>query len=296
MTSLKLRPYRPTDSPAAGSVPVSIVVLTLNEEINITRCLGSVAWAEQVVVVDSGSTDATVKLAKSFGAEIVEQPWLGYSGQREFSLRLPLLRHDWVYWVDADQWISPQLAAEVSDRLRAPACAAFTQRLRLVFEGSWIRHCGWYRGSWNVNLLNRRHCKLDGSPFGERVCVDGPIHRLAHDIVDEDGKGLAAWLSKHVSYAELEARRRGNPLPLAKRLQQVRDRPKSKPLARAVAKDLIFPSVPVKPVALFTYMYLVRLGFLDGRAGLIFCFYQAWFQVSVNAFRAGSMALRKAVS
>ena len=111
MTKLGLRPYGAGDDPPPGSVPVSVVVLTRDEEVNIGRCLASVAWADQVMVVDSGSTDATVPIARSLGADVVEQPWLGFSGQREFALRFPDLRHDWVYFVDADEWVSPQLAA-----------------------------------------------------------------------------------------------------------------------------------------------------------------------------------------
>ena len=117
MTRLGLQPYRAGDDPPPGSVPLSVVVLTLNEEPNIRRCLASVAWADQVVVVDSGSADRTVPLAQAAGAEVVEQPWLGFSAQRECSLRLPLLRHDWVYFVDADEWVSPQLAAEIAVKL-----------------------------------------------------------------------------------------------------------------------------------------------------------------------------------
>jgi len=97
MTRLNLRPYRAGDDPPPGSVPVSVVVLTLNEEPNIRRCLASVGWADQVVVVDAGSTDGTMPAARSLGAEVVEQPWLGYSKQREYALRLLMLRHDWVY-------------------------------------------------------------------------------------------------------------------------------------------------------------------------------------------------------
>src|SRR5580704_3767933 len=198
MTKLDLRPYRIGDQPAEGTVPVSVVVLTRDEEPNIRRCLASVAWADQIVVVDSGSTDGTVPITDSLGIEVVHQPWLGYSAQREYALRLDLLKHDWVYFVDADQWISPQLAAEVARGLRDSSCAAFSHRLRLVFQARWIRHCGWYSASRNVQLMDRRYSKYDGSLIGERVCVDGPVHRLRNDIVDQDLKGLAAWLHKHV--------------------------------------------------------------------------------------------------
>ena len=288
MTSLGLRPYREGDDPAPGTVQVSVVVLTRNEAPNIRRCLSSVAWADQVIVVDSGSTDGTVIAAQSLRAEVVDQPWLGYSDQREFALRLPQIRHDWVYFVDADEWVSPQLADEISTQLQTPSSAAFAHRLRLIFLGTWIRHCGWYTASLVVRLVDRRYTKFNGNVVGERACVDGPVHRLNNDIVDEDLKGLPAWLHKHVNYAELEAKRRGAYIPLMHRIQLIRtrDRTDSRPLIRMVIKDVLFPSVPIKPVMLFVYMYIVRLGFLDGRAGLLFCFYHAWYEVSVNALQS----------
>jgi glycosyltransferase involved in cell wall biosynthesis len=286
MTGLGLRPYRVGDHPPPGSIPVSVIVLTLNEEPNICRCLTSVAWADQVVVVDSGSADATVPLAHSLGAEVVEQPWLGFAAQREYSLRLPVLRHDWVYFVDADEWVSPQLAMDIAAQLTDPQCVAFAHRLRLVFMGRWIHHCGWYTGSWVVRLVDRRYTRYDGSLVGERACVDGRVRRLDNDIVDEDRKGLADWLHKHVHYAQLECERRGSIGDLPNRLRTLRHSPTTRPLARSVLKELIFPAIPAKPAALFLYMYIVRLGFLDGMAGFRFCFYHAWFEMNVTALRA----------
>jgi glycosyltransferase involved in cell wall biosynthesis len=285
MTGLGVRPYQAGDEPPPGSVPVSVVVLTLNEEPNIRRCLASVAWADQVVVVDSGSTDRTVSLAEEAGVEVVDQPWLGFSAQREFALRLPLLRHDWVYFPDADEWVSPQLATEIAVRLADPQCAGFSHRLRLVWMGAWIRHCGWYSGSWVVRLVDRRYTKYDGT-WVARACVDGRVLRLGNDIVDEDRKGLAAWLHKHVRYGQLEAERRGSRGSPPERLRALRHSGNTRPLVRGILKELIFPVVPAKPVAVFFYMYVARLGFLDGMAGLRFCFYHAWCQVNVAALRA----------
>jgi glycosyltransferase involved in cell wall biosynthesis len=296
MTKLGLRPYRAGDAPAPGSVPVSVIVLTLDEEVNIRRCLRSVGWADQVVVVDSGSADGTVPLARSLGADVVRQPWLGFSAQREFALRLPSLRHDWVYFVDADEWVSPQLAAEIAGCLRAPGCAGFAQRFRLVFQGTWIRHCGWYSGSWVVRLVDRQCAKFDGSVVGERVRVDGSIRRLRHDLVDEDHKGLPAWLHKHVRYAQLEATRRGRPASLSQRMRAVRCRADSRPLIRAVLKDVVFPSVPASPAVLFGYMYIVRLGLADGLAGLRFCFFHAWYEACVGALQVTATAPEREVT
>jgi glycosyltransferase involved in cell wall biosynthesis len=286
MSRLGLRPYRAGDSPPIGAIPVSVIVLTCNEELNIRQCLTSVAWAEQVVVLDSGSSDGTIAIARSFGAQVVEQPWLGFAAQRERALRLPELRHDWVYFVDADEWISPELAAEIATRLQDPSCAGFAQRFRLVFQGRWIRHCGWYRNSWLVRLVDRRVTRYDGGIVGERAQVGGSVGRLRNDLVDQDRKGLASWLRKHVGYAELEARRRDCYAPRLRRVRSLRARGNTRPLSRAILKDVIFPALPARPIALFIYMYLVRFGFLDGKAGLRFCFFHAWHEATISALRA----------
>jgi glycosyltransferase involved in cell wall biosynthesis len=288
VTRLGLRPWDQDDDPPPCSVPVTVVVLTRDEEVNIARCLGSVGWADQAVVIDSGSADKTVPLARSLGAEVVQQPWLGFPGQREFALRSPEVRNDWLYFVDADEWVSPQLAREIAARLRSPDCAAFIHQLRLVFLDTWIRHGGWYSGSWVVRLVDRRYTKYGGSLVGERACVDGPVGRLANDIVDEDLKGLASWLQKHVRYAELEQRKRGQPVPLRGRIRRFRsrDRTDTKPLARVILKDLVFPALPARPLVVFLYMYVIRLGVLDGRAGLRFCFFHAWYEAVVEGLQA----------
>jgi glycosyltransferase involved in cell wall biosynthesis len=302
VTRLGLRPWcdgdGDRDGPAPGSVPVTVAVLTLNEEVNIARCLASVGWADQVIVIDSGSTDGTVKVAEALGATVIEQPWLGFSGQREFALRLPEARHDWIYFVDADEWVSPQLAAEIADRMQAPEGAAYVHRLRLVFQGSWIRHCGWYCGSWVARLVDRRHARFDESLVGERVSADGRMTRLANDIVDEDLKGLASWLHKHVRYAELEQRRRGVPVSARERIRLflARDPADTRPWSRVILKDLVFPLIPAKPLALFLYMYVVRLGVLDGPAGLRFCFFHAWYQVAVEGLQAEARRVPQAPS
>ena len=122
----------------------SVVVLAKNEAVNIKRCLASVAWADQVVVLDSGSTDDTVALAKAGGVEVVESHWRGFGAQREFALRMELLRHDWLFFPDADEWVSSDLAVEVAQAIRKTDHDAYWLYLRSIFQGTWIRHCGWY--------------------------------------------------------------------------------------------------------------------------------------------------------
>lgn len=278
-----LRPYDPSlDEPQDRSVPLSVVVLTKDEEVNIARCLRSVAWAEQVIVLDSGSTDRTVAIAESLGATVLHHPWLGYGAQRGHALQLPELLSRWVYFVDADEWVSPALAAEVAGSLSRPEVAGYAHRLRLVFMGRWIRHCGWYTNSWVVRLARRDVASMDNSPVGERLAVAGKVDRLHNDIVDEDRKGLASWLRKHIGYAELEAARRAETSPSAVRLRTAMRRKDTVPFSRAFAKEVLFPLLPGKPLVLFCYMYLLRGGFLDGTEGLTFCLYHAWHEFTVG--------------
>ena len=120
MTRLGLRPYQ-VAMIRLRPASLSVVVLTLNEEPNIRRCLASVGWADQVVIVDANSVDGTVSAARSLGAEVVGQPWLGFSAQREYALRLPMLRHDWVFFVEHARPV-PAARSPTSFAAHLPEC------------------------------------------------------------------------------------------------------------------------------------------------------------------------------
>ncbi|SNQ51093.1 conserved hypothetical protein [Frankia canadensis] len=278
--------------PVPGTVPVTTIILTRDEAPNIVRVVRSAGWSRQIVVVDSGSTDDTVELARAAGATVWYEPWRGFAGQRQWALSHPGIAHDWVYFLDADEWVSAELAAEIASQAGStdPAGpAAYAHRRRLVFQGRWIAHCGWYTNSWQVRLLDRRAACFDQDvTYGERPSVVGRIGRLSADLIDEDQKGLAAWLHKHVRYAELKAEsqpargaaRHGVALTWA----AIRHRGAStRPLGRIVARELVFPLLPARPLLLFVYMYLVRGGWRDGRSGLLFCIYHAWYELTVGA-------------
>ena len=268
--------YPAGGGPPKGSVPVSVVILTKNEAVNIERCLASVAWADQVVVLDSGSTDDTVVLARAAGSEVVESHWRGFGAQREFALRMELLRHDWLFFLDADEWVSSDLATEVAQAIGREDHSAYWLYFRLIFQGTWIRHCGWYPSARMVRLMRRSAACYDGAIFSEQPIVTRKVGRLHNDIVDEDLKGLGAWLHKHVDYAQLEARRRhGEGLPV------ITPAPHDSKF-RSFLKDRVARRMPARPLVQFLYMYVLRGGFLDGRAGLSFCIYHAWFKVAVS--------------
>lgn len=259
----------------AGPVPCTVLILTKDEEVNIARCIRSVSWADQIIVIDSGSTDGTVPLASAQGAEVVETHWRGFGPQRDWAMDLNQIRNEWIYFVDADEWISGPLADEIAEVVRSPAHDAYSQQFRLVFQGRWIRHCGWYPSVLYTRLLKRGRAAYGYQPFSEHPRVDGTVGLLENDLVDEDLKGLARWLHKHVDYAEIEAGRRLDPAP--------RDPRRNSSRLQAFLKDSVAPRVPGRPLAQFFYMYVLRLGFLDGAQGLRFCFLHAWFQMVVDA-------------
>lgn len=268
--------YPGLDGLPPKSVPVTVLILAKDEEPNMAQCLASVQWAAQCLVIDSGSTDQTMALAGQFGAEVVETYWRGFGEQREFALRLGAINNDWVYFVDADEWVSVQLAREIGGILRDPKYSAYWQYSRLIFQGQWIRHCGWYPSARVVRLMNRDQAHFEQDIFSEHAHIDGPIGRLKSDLIDEDHKGLAQWLRKHVSYAELEAESRVSG-------RSARKPPLHASQGRAFLKDRIAPRLPARPLLQFFYMYVLRAGFLDGRNGLLFCFFHSWFQVAVQA-------------
>ncbi|HZJ04101.1 MAG TPA: glycosyltransferase family 2 protein [Nocardioidaceae bacterium] len=271
------------------SVPLTVVVLTRDEEVNIGHCLASVAWAAQVVVVDSGSTDATTAIARAGGATVVETHWRGFGSQREFALRLPEVDHDWVLFVDADEWVSDDLAQEVCYVVPSADHAAFWLYFRLVFQGRWISHCGWYPSARIIRLVDRRVVTYPDQAFSEHPVVDGTVARLTHDLVDEDRKGLASWVTKHVRYAQLEARRRTAAPPDGEAGRRTHDSG-----LRSLLKDVVAPRLPARPLATFGYMYVLRGGFLDGRVGLLFCFLHGWFQVLVQQLQREKSRLEAA--
>lgn len=290
------RAWTRSDAGSGALVPVTVVVIARDEERNIERCLASCAWADQRLVIDSGSTDSTVRLATEAGVEVVHTDWPGYGAQRERVLHSLEVHHDWILWVDADEYVSPELAVEVGQVLEDPHFSAYSIPFKLRFQGQWIDHCGW-SGNRIVRLVNRTECAYPDSWVG-RPQIDGPIGIIRNFLIDDDRKGLRQWLDKHNLYAELETRETGtweSSTTFRQRLTvfRVSRSTDTRPLGRAVARDLVFPSIPFRPLALFVYMYFIRLGLLDGRWGLRFCVYHAVYQMTVRAMAQQTMGTQE---
>ncbi len=266
--------------------PVSVLVPTLNEEANLPACLESVAWADQVFVVDSFSTDGTPAIARARGAEVVQHRFENYSRQKNWALDSLPFRHPWVLILDADERVTPELRAEIERVVRAaddPAVpVGYYLNRRFIFLGTWIRHAGWYP-SWHLRLFKHRLGRYDGREVHEHVVLRGRAGYLPHDLLHLDARGLEAFVARHNRYSTLEALARFKVERAAPGRARLNARLFGAPVERKrFLRERVWPLVPAKPLALFVYLYVVRRGFLDGRAGLALCLFHAFQEFMVG--------------
>jgi glycosyltransferase involved in cell wall biosynthesis len=245
---------------------ISVLILTLNEAGNIGDCLESVAWADDVLVLDSGSTDGTVAQARARGARVMHRPFDSFAAQRNYGLREGGLRHDWVLHLDADERVTPALRAELQGVARQGRYEAYRVPSKLMFQGRWLKHAGMYP-TYQVRFGRREALSFTQVGHGQRSAL--PPERLG--VLEEPllhyafSKGLADWFARHNRYSTDEAR-----LAL-ERLKHGRVAWKELIAAdaqtrRRALKDLSF-HLPARPLLRFLYVYVVRRGFLDGQPG-----------------------------
>ncbi|MFZ9594820.1 MAG: glycosyltransferase family 2 protein [Bdellovibrionia bacterium] len=243
-------------------VPLSVTIITLNEEKNILRAIQSVSWAQEVLVVDSGSTDQTVALAQAAGARVVTHAWQGYGQQKNYAQSLT--QHDWVLNLDADECVSPELKQEIQAELsrldpKNPQVVGFFIPRRTYYLGQWIRYGGWYP-NYLVRLAHKGYAQWSEPQVHEAWQVQGPTLRLKHPLDHYAFNSIRDQILTNLTFSHLgsqELQRRGKPASLLR---------------------LIF-----KPLGKFLETYVLKKGFFDGKAGLI---------ISVNA--AYSMFLKYA--
>ena len=283
----------PASQPAATATPhgsarvksnIEVVIPAFNEEVNLPHALASVTgWADAVYVVDSESTDRTREIARESGAKVVVRPWLGYARQKNWALDNLPLSTDWVFILDADEAITPELRDEMLAIARRPAAeetvAGFYVNRLTHFMGAPIRHCGYYP-SYNLRLFKRGKARYEEREVHEHMMVDGPTGRLRHDMLHEDRRGLEHFIAKHNRYSTLEARelqktlkgQSGHELPSLERGIRL----------RRWLKRNVLPRLPFSGIWRFFYMYVLRLGVLDGAAGLRFCVLLAMYDTFIS--------------
>jgi glycosyltransferase involved in cell wall biosynthesis len=233
---------------------LSVIVITRNEVARLRRCLDSASFADEVVVVDNGSTDGTVELARALGARVVETTdWPGFGAQKNRAL--DEARGQWVLSLDADEWLGDELALSVQAALSgdaAPAGVAAYRFARLSsFCGQWMHHSGWYPDAV-TRLFRRGSARFSDDLVHERLIVDGEVARLSGDLLHESMPTLTMALDKLNRYSDGRAR-------------DLAARGRRGGLARAVGHGLWA----------FVRTYLLKRGFLDGRLGFVLAVYNA---------------------
>jgi glycosyltransferase involved in cell wall biosynthesis len=274
--------------------PLAVVILTLNEERNLVRCLESVSgWAGELFVVDSGSTDGTASIAARFGAQLVTHPFESHARQWGWALSTLPIVSSWVLALDADQSVTPELRHDIARHLatwtgpEAPT-GAYVNR-RQVFRGRWIRHGGYYPKRL-LKLFRTSAVRLDEADLVDHhFRVAGPTAILHGDLIEDNRNEdeISVWTAKHNRYAVAQAleehSRASGGAPGAGGVRLF-----GSPDERVRWQKRLWSRLPlyVRPFAYFFYRYVIRLGFLDGKEGFVFHFLQAfWYRLLVDINR-----------
>jgi glycosyltransferase involved in cell wall biosynthesis len=266
---------------------ISVIVLTYNEEANLAVCLNSLAQlSAEIFIVDSGSTDRTIEIANNFGCQIVSNPWKNHAEQMNWAIRELPIKTEWIMRLDADERLTPELAQELKEALpQSPSLvSAYEVKRRVFFMGRWIRYGGYYP-TWLLRIWRTGLGFCEQRWMDEHIVIsEGKIAQLQNDIIDDNKKDLTFWINKHNYYANREVQdilqifSEKDVILATNNFTQVTQR-------RWIKKNLYSRS-PLFLRALIYYLlrYFVGLGFLDGKEGLIFHFFQGfWYRFLVDA-------------
>jgi glycosyltransferase involved in cell wall biosynthesis len=283
----------PTVIDRAAASSYSAVILTLNEERDLPGCLASLATCRDIVVLDSGSTDRTVAIAQAAGARIFTRRFDNFAGQRNHAQREIPFRHPWVFHLDADERMTPELDAACRAAIAEPAAAqldGFYVAPKMLWNGRWIPRCTDFP-AWQARFVKAPEFSFIEVGHGQREAPGMRMGRLnASYLHDLSSGGEAEWLDRHRRYARAEARQHlaTGPAPSLAALVA------ADKLARRRALKRLSYALPARPLLRFVYQYLLRGGFLDGRAGLNYCRllarYEAFTRDELRALRRASAA------
>ena len=250
---------------------VSVVVLAKNEETNIKQCIDALQWADEVVVIDDGSTDATVALAENAGARVIDHKFESFAGQRNWALDHAGLRNRWVLLLDADEVSTDEFAAEIGDAIERAGenLVAYRMCRKTMLDGVWLKYSDGFP-VWIMRLVRRGRASFEDSGHGEVAVptVDGEMGTIKSPFIHYAfSRGMDDWWVRHVRYAGREANRERAQLDDATVVSLLSlDASSRRRGLRSIARK-----IPARGTLRFLYQYVVRGGFLDGTAGLRFC-------------------------
>lgn len=268
---------------------ISVIILTLNEELHIKRCIESLLpITNNIFIIDSFSTDATVEIAESLGAKVYQNKWTNYSKQYQWGLDNCPIETEWVMRMDSDEFILPELAAEINSKINGvenDVSGVFVKR-RVNFMGRWIKH-GSYYPIWLLRIWKYEKGKIEERWMDEHIKLSsGRTVQFEHDLVDDNKNDLTWWTNKHNHYATREAVDILNTIYGFKRYDEVEPNLFGTQEQRKRKLKYIYARMPLflRPFIYFIWRYFIKLGFLDGKQGLIWHFLQGfWYRFLVDA-------------
>jgi glycosyltransferase involved in cell wall biosynthesis len=270
---------------------VSVLIPTLNEAVNILDCLESVRWADEIVVVDSGSTDETRELARSAGAQLVEFHWnRQLPKKKNWALEKFRWRNEWVLILDADERITRGLADEITEELAKPRADGYLINRRFMLLGKWIRHCG-YSPSWNLRLFRHRLGRYESLPLGDTRSGDNEVHehvilaghtrQLRNEMLHFAYPDIHSWVEKHNRYSDWEAA-----VDVSGSMAEFQV--SGEPLRKKRRLKVWSRRLPFRPTLRFFYSYFLKQGFRDGYEGYVLCRLLATYEM-LSVFKAREM-------
>ena len=258
---------------------ISVLILTYDEAINLPDCLSSVSFADDVVVLDSGSADATVQLAESAGATVLQRPFDNYAAQRNFGLAHDF-KHDWILMLDADERIPEKFIDElrVVTALEENPVTLYRMRRKDMFMGRWLKRSSGYP-TWFGRLFRKGEVRVERE-INEEYYTDGEIGLLdGHLIHYPFNKGIEYWFERHNRYSSMEAVKL-----CEERATSIiwKDFMNPDPMLRRKAFKAFAYRMPFRPLLTFCFLYFVKLGFLDGKAGFHFSMMRSFYEYMIN--------------
>ncbi len=255
----------------------SVFILTHNEEAEIAACLESACLSDDVIVVDSFSSDRTVAIAERYPVRIYQHPFASHGQQRTWMLRHIPTRYEWVYILEADERLTPALFAEACEVIQHTDQVGFYVAERVIFMGQWIRHSTQYP-RYQLRLLRPDRVWFTDYGHAEREVCDGPTGFLQHTYPHYTcGKGFSRWLDKHNRYSSDEARETLSQLEHHRVNWRQLWFGRTEVERRRALKDLSL-RLPLRPVLRWIYMYIGLGGWRDGQAGFTWCLLQAFYE------------------
>ncbi|MBD1889382.1 glycosyltransferase family 2 protein [Coleofasciculus sp. FACHB-SPT9] len=267
---------------------LSVIILTKDEEANLPECLASLQnLGAEVFVVDAGSSDRTVEIARESGCQVFEHPFENHAAQINWAIENLPIKTPWIMRLDADERLTPELVEELKQILpyTEEKITGYQVKRRVFFMGRWIRHGGYYP-TWLLRIWRTDFGVCEQRWMDEHIVLkQGKIAKFKHDIIDENKKGLSFWIDKHNRYADREVKDMVS-LVAEKEDDLLKSSQYSQAIGRRWIKKNLYTRSPLflRAFVYFFMRYIIGLGFLDGVEGLIFHFLQGfWYRFLVDA-------------